>query len=53
MKLHPLSYGFDWQERKLDLTHDLLGPDVRLYWEQISSEGPGGGWPVARAPRSR
>ena len=25
----------------LDLTHDLLGPDVRLYWDQIVYKKPG------------
>lgn len=37
----PLARAFTRSQFFLDLTHDLLGPDVRLYWDQLVYKKPG------------
>ena len=37
----PQANAFTRSQFFLDLTHDLLGPDVRLYWDQIVYKKPG------------
>ena len=37
----PLARAFSRAQFFRDLTHDLLGPDVRLYWDQLVYKKPG------------
>ncbi|MBW2446713.1 MAG: phytanoyl-CoA dioxygenase family protein [Deltaproteobacteria bacterium] len=37
----PLANAFTHSKFFLDVTHDLLGPDVRLYWDQLVYKKPG------------
>jgi ectoine hydroxylase-related dioxygenase (phytanoyl-CoA dioxygenase family) len=37
----PLAKAFTRSDFFLDLTHDLRGPDVRLYWDQLVYKKPG------------